>query len=101
MTTKYRHGKGCVKKIFPDDLKGSQHQKFTLTLKDKSTVLVVHNIDICKRISGLRVGDSVEFFGVFQWNRFGGLIHWTHKNQHSSDIEHKDGWLKHNGILYQ
>lgn len=100
MAIKYKHGKGKVDKILPDDLKGSRHQKFTVKLANKTSVLVVHNIDICKRIHNLKQGDTIEFFGVYQWNRFGGLIHWTHKNRHKLEIDHKDGWLKHQGILY-
>ena len=32
------------------------------------------------------------------WNSQGGLVHWTH---HDPDGQHKNGWLKHEGIIYQ
>lgn len=101
MTIKYLHGKGIVEKIFADDNKGSRHQKFTVKLTDNKSVLVVHNIDVCKRINALKLGDTVEFYGVYQWNRFGGLVHWTHKPKSSAQDEHKAGWIKHHGVLYQ
>ena len=100
MTIKYLKGKGTVDKIFADDNKGSRHQKFTIKLKANKSVLVVHNIDVCQRIHGLKVGDTVEFYGVYQWNRFGGLVHWTHRPK-SPKEEHKAGWIKHCNIIYQ
>jgi hypothetical protein len=99
MISQYLYGKGSVEKIFSDDLKGSRHQKFTVKLNNKKSVLVVHNIDISRRINNLNIGDKVEFYGVYQWNRFGGLVHWTHKN--NALAEHKAGWIKHNNTLYQ
>ena len=99
MTTQYLHGKGIVEKILADDLKGSRHQKFMVKLKNNKSVLVVHNIDSCRAINNLNIGDLVEFYGAYQWNRFGGLVHWTHKDKTVAD--HKAGWIKHNNILYQ
>jgi hypothetical protein len=95
---KYLHGKGHVEKILPDDLKGSRHQKFTVKLKNKTSVLIVHNIDLCQRVHALNIGDLIEFYGVYQWNRFGGLVHWTHIDKHHG---HNNGWIKHHGITYQ
>ncbi|MCO4798582.1 MAG: DUF3465 domain-containing protein [Colwelliaceae bacterium] len=90
-------GSGVVIKIYTDDLKGSKHQRFTLRLKNKKTVLVIHNIDIAPKIYGLNIGDTVEFMGQYQWNKLGGMIHWTH---HDPNAKHPLGWLKHNGKLY-
>jgi hypothetical protein len=101
MTSQYLHGKGTVTKIFADDNKGIKHQKFTVKLKDNKSVLVVHNIDICRRINHLKVGDLIEFYGVYQWNRFGGLVHWTHQDKFAASTGHKAGWIKHADITYQ
>lgn len=101
MTLQYLHSRGKVVKILPDDIEGSRHQKFILKLADNSTVLVVHNIDLCQRLKHLSIGDEVEFYGVYKWNHCGGLVHWTHKNIHAGYIKHRDGWLKHQGRLYQ
>ena len=42
----------------------------------------------------LEVGDVVEFFGEYEWNEQGGVIHWTH---HDPAGRHTDGWLRHGG----
>ena len=81
-----------------DDLKGSRHQRFLLRLSNDQTLLVAHNIDLAPRIDGLRVGDSVSFYGEYEWNDEGGVIHWTH---HDPAGRHADGWLRHEGRMYQ
>lgn len=91
-------GVGVVVKVLSDDNKGSRHQRFLLKLSSKLTLLVAHNIDLSPRIENLKEGDSVEFYGEYEWNDKGGVIHWTH---HDPRKKHKDGWLKHNGQIYQ
>lgn len=91
-------GLGVVRRILPDDREGNRHQRFVLRLPNGQTVLVVHNIDIAPRINALREGDSVSFYGEYEWNDKGGVIHWTH---HDPDRRHVDGWLKHQGRTYQ
>ncbi|ABZ78056.1 putative cold-shock DNA-binding domain protein [Shewanella halifaxensis HAW-EB4] len=90
--------RGVVSKVLADDNKGSRHQRFILTLPHGQTVLVAHNIDLAPRISDLNVGDSVEFYGEYEWNKRGGVVHWTH---HDPQGRHIGGWLKHNGQTYQ
>jgi hypothetical protein len=92
------HGEGIVTKLLPDDLEGSRHQRFILRLGTGQTVLVAHNIDLAPRISGLRTGDTVAFYGEYEWNARGGVIHWTHRDPGG---RHTDGWLKHDGNTYQ
>lgn len=91
-------GSGVVVRILPDDNEGSRHQKFILKLGSGQTLLVAHNIDLAPRVSGLGIGDSVEFFGEYEWNSQGGVIHWTH---HDPQNRHVGGWLKHAGKTYQ
>ncbi|MCX2758588.1 DUF3465 domain-containing protein [Vibrio sp. Sgm 22] len=91
-------GSGTVFRILPDDNKGSRHQKFILRLDSKQTVLVAHNIDLAPRIQDIRKGDRVEFYGEYEWNKKGGVIHWTHRDPNN---RHAHGWLKHNGNLYE
>lgn len=91
-------GEGVVKKTLPDDNKGSRHQRFILQLKSGQTVLVAHNIDLAEKIKGLKKGDTVGFYGEYEWSEQGGVIHWTH---HDPNGRHADGWLKHNGKMYQ
>ncbi len=91
-------GAGQVSRILPDDNKGSRHQKFLLRLSTGQTILIAHNIDLAQRIGSLQEGDTVEFFGEYEWNQKGGVVHWTH---HDPSGRHTGGWLKHNGTLYQ
>ncbi len=91
-------GSGTVIRLLPDDTQGSKHQKFILRLQSKQTILVSHNIDLAPRISSLNVGDTVQFYGEYEWNKKGGVVHWTHKDPNG---RHVHGWLKHNGRLYQ
>lgn len=91
-------GLGRVSFLLKDDNKGSRHQKFILKLPSGQTILVVHNIDLAQRINNISTGDIVQFYGEYEWNAKGGLVHWTHRDPRG---RHIDGWLKHNGKIYQ
>jgi hypothetical protein len=91
-------GQGTVIRILSDDLDGSRHQRFILRLDSGQTLLIAHNIDLAPRISGLQNGDIVRFYGEYEWNSEGGIIHWTH---HDPNGSHVDGWLEHRGQRYQ
>ena len=90
--------KGRVIKILRDDAKGSRHQRFILKLTSGLTVLIAHNIDLAPRINDLKTGENVEFYGEYEWNKKGGIVHWTH---HDPAGRHPGGWLKHQEKLYQ
>ncbi len=91
-------GSGKVSRVLSDDNKGSRHQRFILRLSSGQTLLVAHNIDLAPKINNLQNGDSVQFFGEYEWNSRGGVIHWTH---HDPGGRHVGGWLKHNGRKYE
>jgi len=88
---------GVVAKVLADDLKGSRHQRFILRI-DRLSILVAHNIDLAPKIDDLRAGDTVDFYGEYEWNKKGGIVHWTHRDPGG---RHIDGWLKHKGRTYQ
>lgn len=91
-------GTGIVIHNLADDTTGSRHQKFILKLSSGKTLLISHNIDLAPRINSLREGDTVNFYGEYEWNSKGGVVHWTH---HDPRGNHEGGWLKHNGATYQ
>lgn len=89
---------GRVKAILREDNDGTRHQKFILVLKNGLSILVAHNIDLAPKIEDLHKGDIVEFNGEYEYNEKGGVLHWTH---HDPQNRHENGWLKHNGRIYQ
>lgn len=91
-------GQGTVVKLLADDNDGSRHQRFIVKLASGRTLLVAHNIDLAPRIDALAVGDTVGFYGEYEWNAKGGVIHWTH---HDPQRRHPGGWLRHAGRTYQ
>ena len=91
-------GEGEVVKLLNDDNEGSRHQKFILRLPSGKTVLIAHNIDLAPRINAIAKGDKVSFYGEYEWNNRGGVVHWTHRDPNG---RHIGGWLKHQGKTYQ
>ena len=91
-------GSGTVIRILKDDNKGARHQKFILKLSWGQTILIAHNIDLAPRINAMSKGDKIQFYGEYEWNNKGGVVHWTH---HDPKGFHLGGWLKHNGSTYQ
>ncbi len=95
-----------VARLLPDDIDGSRHQRFIVRMASGHTVLVVHNIDLAPRVSGLREGDTpsewpchrVSIKGEYEWSDRGGIIHWTHKDPRSA---HEDGWIEPKGVRYE
>lgn len=91
-------GSGKIVKILPDDNQGSRHQRMIIELDSKQTLLIAHNIDLAPRVPNPKNGSEIEFFGEYEWNAKGGVIHWTHKDPKN---QHIAGWLKYQGKLYQ
>ena len=91
-------GQGRVIGLLSDDTKGSRHQRFIVKLASGQTLLISHNIDLAPRVKDLAEGDTVRFYGEYEWNAKGGVIHWTH---HDPRGKHVAGWVIHNGTTYQ
>lgn len=91
-------GSGTVIRQLADDNNGSRHQRFIVRLASGQTLLIAHNIDLAPRANDVRTGATVSFFGEYEWNERGGVIHWTHRDPRS---QHVDGWLEINGQRYQ
>ncbi|MEM8605160.1 MAG: DUF3465 domain-containing protein [Cyanobacteria bacterium P01_H01_bin.121] len=91
-------GQGVVTVVLSDDLQGSRHQRFVIRLNSGQTLLIAHNIDLAPRVAGIQPGDLIRFYGEYEWNARGGVIHWTHIDPNG---QHPNGWLKHKGLIYQ
>jgi hypothetical protein len=91
-------GQGVVTRLLPDDTNGSRHQKFIIKLSSGQTLLIAHNIDLAPKISSLQKGDLVQFYGEYEWNEKGGVVHQTHRDPNGT---HVGGWLEHKNQKYQ
>jgi len=89
---------GRVERLLADDRDGSAHQRFIIATGSGVTLLIAHNIDLAPRLDGLKVGDTVEVHGEYEWNDKGGLIHWTHKDPGGN---HSPGYIEWRGRRYQ
>ncbi len=93
----FLEAEGEVVKVLRDDLKGRRHQRFIIRTQEGQTVLISHNISLSPRVP-VRVGDRVGVRGKYEWNKKGGLIHWTHRDPGGQGL---GGWLLHQGRLYR
>lgn len=91
-------GQGIVKLELPDDNDGARHQRIVIKMASGQTLLLSHNIDIAPRIPELQRNEIIEFYGEYEWNEKGGVVHWTH---HDPNDSHTDGWLRYKGQKYQ
>jgi hypothetical protein len=90
-------GQGTVIKVLADDTKGSRHQRFIVKVSERQTLLIAHNIDLAPRLPDLKRGAHVVFFGEYEWNAKGGVVHWTHRDPNN---RHPHGWLRYRGVRY-
>ena len=88
---------GVVQRVLSDDSEGSRHQRFIVRLPNDHTVLIAHNIDLAQRVP-LKMGDAVSFYGEYEWNERGGVVHWTH---HDPGNRREGGWIRHEGTTYR
>ncbi len=88
---------GTIDRILSDDLDGDRHQRIIVRLGNDQTLLIAHNIELAPRVPNPQVGKMLRFYGEYEWNDQGGVIHWTHKDP---DGVHIDGWLEYEGKRY-
>lgn len=86
-----------VSRLLSDDSEGSRHQRFIITLPDRHTLLVAHNIDLAERVP-VGTGDRIRLRGRFEPGARGGVVHWTH---HDPEGLASAGWIEHQGRRYQ
>ncbi len=91
------YGQGVIQKLLPDDNHDIRHQKIIVQLSENHTVLIAHNIDLAPR-ADVKKGEKISFYGEYEWNRKGGVVHWTH---HDPGGKHVDGWIEIKGKKYQ
>ena len=88
---------GRVAKILGDDNHGPKHQRFVVELDSGQKILIAHNTDLAPRVEGLKAGGMISFYGEYEWNNKGGVVHWTH---HDPKGRHINGWLLYNNHKY-
>jgi hypothetical protein len=89
--------KGVITRILSDDTVGDRHQRLIVRLSNNQTLIVAHNIDLAPRVPNPVVGKALTFYGEYEWNDEGGVVHWTHKDP---DGRHVTGWLEYEGKQY-
>lgn len=87
---------GIVIRLIADDNDGARHQRLILDLRNGQTVLVAHNLDLAERVP-VGLGDRIRFRGVYEWNVFGGLVHWTH---HDPLALEEGGYIRYRSRTY-
>ena len=88
---------GIIIAVLADDLEGDRHQRMIVRLGNDQTLLIAHNIDLAPRVPNPSVGTLLRFFGEYEWNDQGGVVHWTHRDP---DSVHVAGWLEYEGKRY-
>jgi hypothetical protein len=88
---------GVIIAVLSDDLEGDRHQRMIVRLGNDQTLLIAHNIDLAPRVPDPKVGKTLRFYGEYEWNDQGGVIHWTHGDPGSKHIA---GWLEYEGKRY-
>ena len=88
---------GTIVAVLSDDTVGDRHQRMIVRLGNDQTLLIAHNIDLAPRVPDPLSGKTLGFYGEYEWNDEGGVIHWTHADP---DGKHVNGWLEYEGKRY-
>jgi Protein of unknown function (DUF3465) len=88
---------GQIVKILREDTYSPRHQRFIVQLSSGQKLLIAHNIELAPRVEGVKEGAAIAFYGEYEWNNKGGVVHWTH---HDPKGSHPGGWLLYNDHKY-
>jgi hypothetical protein len=88
---------GLVVGLLQDDSEGARHQRIILGISRKQTLLIAHNVEMAGRVP-VGMGDRIHVRGVYEWNDLGGLVHWTHRDPHSTD---EGGYIRYRSKTYR
>lgn len=86
-----------IVKVLDDDRHPPRHQRILLDMGRRRTLLLTHNIDLAPRVPA-SAGDVLRIRGRFEWNKKGGVIHWTH---HDPQGRKPGGWVDLDGERYR
>lgn len=89
---------GEIVHILPDDTDEKPHQLFLVELSNGITIKISHNTAVAPYVP-IKKGDTIRFFGEYEYNDKGGVVHWTHRTQGTRN-KHPHGWLLHKGKKY-
>lgn len=93
----YALGEGKIKKVLPDDFGRTKRQAYLVALNSGQLLEIKHEINGGERLP-LKKGDFIEFRGVYNWSRAGGVVNKTHHDSKKGDA---NGWIKHKGVNYR
>lgn len=91
-------GVGKVVVILGSSPTNSAPQKFMVRLASGKMLLIEHNTEVARPVEKLALGDEIAFCGEYSRGIDGDMIRWTHK---APAAGHFDGWIRHNGRIYQ
>ena len=89
---------GRIVKILDNQSEPYAAQQILIRLNSGRKLIVKHNIEIGKPVVDLKVGEVLQFSGIYKWNHKGGMILSTHHDQANPK---NSGWLKYDNIVYQ
>lgn len=100
MFRKHRSGawltiSGNVIRLLGDSNGRFKHQRFILGCSDGLTLLIVNDVSIGQRVPLVR-SHKLAVRGQYEWDRQGGLVHFTHHADNGAA-----GWILYGGQVYQ
>ncbi len=89
---------GRIVKILDNQSTPYAAQQILIRLNSGRKLIIKHNIEIAKPVVDLKVGEVLQFSGIYKWNHKGGMILSTH---YEAANPKRSGWLMYRDIVYQ